>query len=186
MFIELEKMETKIKNTLISSFLLIYIMLYNSASAQRYFLCDSSITVLKDSTLITSHCHEIINIKHFPEKYHDTLWRSDKNGKLVMVLGLIEFKGKTKNRKGVYRVYYNGKILEECEFLNYLPHGWYKRYAVGFNQPPKTCLEKTHFINGLKHGKSIQYLQKTRKKFIVEKYYKGQLIKKVERFEKWD
>lgn len=166
--------------------LFIVIFFVNKSSAQRYFACDSTVVVTPDSIVITSHCAIKLNLSYFPEKYFDTLHRSDSRGRSEVVSGLIEYKGNTKNKKGVYRVYINGKTLEECEMLNYIPHGYYKQYVRGYNAPPKICVEKIQFKNGLKHGKSIKYSQKTRRKLITEKYYEGQLIKKIEKYEKWE
>jgi hypothetical protein len=177
--------EDKKKIILISILLNIAVFTTMNTFAQRYFACDSVVFVSGDSIVITSKCSYKIILKYFPNEYFDTLRSTNSKGSAELETGLIEYRGNTKNYKGKYRVIYNGRILEECEMYKYIPHGLYKRYARGYNIPPNICLEKIQFKNGERHGLTTIYSQKNHKKIIKEKYCKGQLIKKVERYEKW-
>ena len=139
----------------------------------------------KDSVIVTSSCSFRLKLKYFPDTFIDTLRSSNSYGAAVIETGIVEYRGNVKSKKGVYRVYCWGEILEECEFYNYMPHGTYKRYATGFKIPPKVCIQKIKFKNGLKQGKWIEYKQKTGKKYIIEYYDKGNLLKEIHKYDKW-
>lgn len=172
-------------NILASILLSLTVFTNKDSFAQRYFACDSVVVVNSDSIQITSHCSYKIKLKYFPYEYYDTLRITNSKGRGIIDSCLIEYRGNINKNKGIYRVIYNGKILEECEMRYYIPNGWYRRYARGYKIPSNICLEKIHFKNGVRHGLSFEYSQKTHRKIIKEKYYKGQLIKRLERYEKW-
>ena len=167
-----------------SIFTSIIFLLSLSVNAQQYFYCDSTFAFKGDSIAISSTCPYYVDLTVFPYLYVDTAMTT-KSGKFYLKELRIEYRGNTIDNKGVYKVYRNNKIIQECEFENYQPHGTFKSYTSGYKISPR-CKEKIKFKNGEKHGKSYIYSTKTCKILIKERYYKGQRIKRVEKYEKWD
>lgn len=168
-------------NILIS---LLLFLLVTGVKSQQYFYCDSIVSYSDDSIFVESKCPYYRDISVFPICVADTAGFTRKDGKIINTDLLITYRGNIKTKKGIYRVYRDSILVQESKFYNYLPDGYFYRYVYGYNIPKK-CVLKKRYRNGQAHGKSKMYSAKTGKVIVRESYYNGQLIKRIEKYEKW-
>jgi antitoxin component YwqK of YwqJK toxin-antitoxin module len=166
------------------NFILLFLSINLVGTAQRYFLCDSTISIHGDSILISSKCPITLNFSVLPDIDYDTLLQTTSDGGRLQINGTIEYKGDKKNNRGIYRVIRQGNIVQQCSFKNYYPDGWFKFYSID-NKSKSIIMKELHFKNGEKNGKSIFYSNKDRKKKRIEFYKHGQLLKRIDYFDKW-
>jgi hypothetical protein len=176
-------MEIK-KHIIRISFIFLWLLLWMVSYPQRYFLCDSVVLINQDSISITSKCPYIFKLENYPCNTFDTIFYTSSEGYGILDSVTIIYKCRLKNNKGLYKIIRDGKIIQECNFTNYSPDGWYKSYFPIPNNKSQIT-KKMHFKKGLKDGISVYYSFKSNKKILIEHYRDGILVKRIQKFETW-
>jgi len=180
-YIKTKKMSKRSTSILISSILFLLL----KVDAQQLFLCDSIVNYKNDSVFIISECSFFRDLRFYPDFVIDTALYTTKDGGSGLKELKIIYKGNLATQKGMYFVYRDNRLDHSCELKNYEPNGKLIKYSWGFNLPSKLEMVKK-FKDGEPHGCSFFYSYKTGKVIMRERYHKGQLIKRVQKYERWE